>query len=534
MEAGARVQTGPVAVERELGSPRRTIIGVESQIEGEGRRTAMEARPCVLVAAGATALRSRLAEMVSARGCRILDAATGGEALRAGEGADVAVVSLDVPDVSGLRLVEQFRQRYPDCPMIVLVAPEAVQDAVQAVRLGAEEVVPTPLQESASLEQALDRILDRCQRSHRPSEVAALAAEVGLVLGINPAMWRTAQLAHRVAATQVNVLIQGETGTGKEMFARFIHRASNRADRPFVAVNCGALPENLLESELFGHERGAFTGANQTRRGIFEIADKGTLFLDEVGEASHSVQVKLLRLLETRRFRRVGGEQELKSDVRIIAATNVPLEEAVKAGKFRADLFYRLEVVSLHLPPLRERPEDIPVLADYFLRRAAGNAPVELSPEALSALCSYHWPGNVRELNNAITRAVAIVGRGVITPEHLPTRIRSQAENAGGREPAGEPAEWLSRLGGGREPPPPEVVLEAWMERYLRSVEQEEILNLDELMGRWEDAVHQASRTVIRRVLSDVRGDREEAARRLGITVRRLRYLLNEKRTTAV
>jgi len=499
----------------------------------------METTPCVLVAAGAPALRSLLTEVVSARGCRTAGAATGAAALQAGDGVDAAIIGLDLPDMPGLRLVEQFHQRYPACPLIVLVESGAVREIVQAVRLGADEVVPTPREEPDALEHALHRILGHCRRNHRRSQVSALAEEVGLVLGINPVMWQTAQLAHRIAPTPVNVLIQGETGTGKEVLARFIHRCSDRSEQPFIAVNCGALPENLLESELFGHERGAFTGASHTRRGIFEIADKGTLFLDEVGEASLAVQVKLLRLLETGQFRRVGGEQELKTDVRIIAATNVPLEEAVRAGKFRADLFYRLDVISLTLPPLRERPEDIPVLADHFLRRAAGDAPVELSPEALSVLCSYHWPGNVRELHNAITRAVTIVGRGVIGAAHLPARTRmegaagadlarlaSAAEQ--GRARGG--ADWLERLIQGEELPDPEVLVDAWMQGFLKGADLAEPLDLTGLMERWEEALHHGSRKVIHRVLAAAGGQREEAARRLGITVRRLRYLLNEKR----
>lgn len=491
----------------------------------------METTPCVLVVDGAPAVRTLLMETVAARGCRTVGAATGAEALQAGEGADVALIGLKVPDMDGLWLLEQFRQRHPACRVIVLVEPTAVREVVQAVRLGAEEVVPAPQDDPDALEHALQRVLGTARRRRQRSEVAALAEEVGLVLGINPVMWRTAQFAHRIAATAANVLIQGETGTGKEVFARFIHQASDRAAQPFIAVNCGALPENLLESELFGHERGAFTGASATRRGIFEIADRGTLFLDEIGEASHSVQVHLLRLLETGRFRRVGGEQELRTNVRIVAATNVPLEEAVKAGKFRADLFYRLDVISLHLPSLRDRPEDIPVLADHFLRRLAGPGQVELSPEALSALCSYRWPGNVRELNNALTRAVAIVGSGVIGEQHLPARIRSEPLPGDG---AAAPADdLLTRLAQGDELPAPEALVDAWVQGYLRSADMESFLDLKELLGRWEEAVHLGSRKVINRMLSAVEGDRREAARRLGITLRNLRYILNEKRASS-
>ncbi|MEW8979643.1 MAG: sigma-54 dependent transcriptional regulator [Symbiobacterium sp.] len=491
----------------------------------------MERPLCVLVVESADPLRALLVESATARGCRTVAVGSGAEAMEVAGQADVAIVGTGVPDTGRLALVERLRLRNPACRLVVLVEPAAVQEVVQAVRLGAEEVVPSPAADPDALERALERVLGGSHR-HQRSTVAALAEEVGLVLGINPTMWRLAQFAHRVAATAANVLIQGETGTGKEVFARFIHRASDRAKQPFIAVNCGALPESLLESELFGHQRGAFTGADTTRRGIFEIADRGTLFLDEIGEASPQVQVKLLRLLETGRFRRVGGEQELRADVRIIAATNVPLEEAVRAGRFRADLFYRLDVISIHLPSLRERPEDIPVLADHFLRRLVGPGRAELSPEALAALCAYHWPGNVRELSNALTRAVTIAGGGVIGPEHLPARIRAPAGTASaGDRPA--PADVVSRIARAEELPAPEVLLDAWAQGYLRTVSIQDGLDLKEWMNRWEEALDHVARKLIRRVLDSVGGDREEAARRLGITVRHLRYILNEKRAQA-
>src|SRR6185369_14718568 len=233
-----------------------------------------------------------------------------------------------------------------------------------------------------------------------------VASGVGFQVGNSPLMRQMVSLAYKVASKDISVLIQGKTGTGKEVLARFIHAASGRADQAFIPVNCGALPENLLESELFGHEKGAFTGANQTRRGIFELANHGTLLLDEIGDASPQIQVKLLRVLETGEFMRVGGGKPIKTDVRVIAATNVDLEEAIREKTFREDLFYRLNVVRIEIPPLRARADDIPLLAEHFVRLY--NPDLRLSQGALRLLRNYSWPGNIRELANVMRRAAVM------------------------------------------------------------------------------------------------------------------------------
>ncbi|WP_220359438.1 sigma-54-dependent Fis family transcriptional regulator [Alkalilimnicola ehrlichii] len=247
-----------------------------------------------------------------------------------------------------------------------------------------------------------------------------MARSVGFQVGGAPVMRRLASLAYKVADKKINVLIQGQTGTGKEVLARFVHAASNRSGQPFISVNCGALPETLMESELFGHEKGAFTGAGQARRGIFELADGGTLFLDEIGDASPQIQVKLLRALETGEFIRVGGERSVRTDVRVIAATNVDLEEAVKEKSFREDLYYRLNVVRLEIPPLSSRTEDIPQLGEHFLRQY--NPELRFSEAALRVLQGSSWPGNIRELANVIRRAAVLCPDTTILPEHLGQR----------------------------------------------------------------------------------------------------------------
>ncbi|MCL5056459.1 MAG: sigma-54 dependent transcriptional regulator [Actinobacteria bacterium] len=267
-----------------------------------------------------------------------------------------------------------------------------------------------------------------CSEGGSGPEWLETSRRVGFQVGTTVQMNRLASIAGKIARKSVNVLIQGETGTGKEVLARFIHAASSRSDRIFIPVNCGALPDNLLDSELFGHEKGAFTGASGQRKGIFELANQGTLFLDEIGEASPSIQVKLLRVLETGEFLRIGGEKPIRTDVRIIAATNVDLEEAVRGNLFREDLFYRLDVVRLTVPPLRDRRNDIPQLVSHFIKRNADKREQEsldVSPGAMELFMNYGWPGNVRELSNTVEQAVALCDGPVILPGHIPEKIAS-------------------------------------------------------------------------------------------------------------
>ncbi|MQL50746.1 response regulator [Desulfofundulus thermobenzoicus] len=344
----------------------------------------------------------------------------------------VSVVDLKLPDYDGLSLLQDIKRVQPDCEVIIMTGYSTTRTAVRAIQLGAYDYIEKPFEDISQVENLIDRAFDFASgAAERKSSISSaewseIASRLGLVMGKSQVMRNLLSVAYKIAPKDVNVLIHGETGTGKEVLARFIHAASNRKEQPFIPVNCGALPENLLESELFGHEKGAFTGATGQRRGIFELANQGTLFLDEIGEASLSIQVKLLRVLETGEFMRVGGEKPIKTNVRVIAATNVDLEQAVRDKLFREDLFYRLDVVRLVVPPLRNRREDIPFLVNHFLDQLGdqGNRRnIRISPEAMKNMVDYPWPGNVRELVNAIHQAAALCDGSVIMPGHLSNRI---------------------------------------------------------------------------------------------------------------
>ncbi|GAC1472134.1 MAG: sigma-54 dependent transcriptional regulator [Desulfuromonadaceae bacterium] len=344
----------------------------------------------------------------------------------------VAMVDLKMPDTDGLTLLQAIKARQPACEVIIMTGYSTVKTAVTAMQQGAYEYLEKPFDDIGEIEALISRAAAQSdpQRQGQQSreEWADVASAVGFQVGSSPLMQRLVSLAYKVAGKNINVLILGKTGTGKEVLARFIHAASPRAEAAFIPVNCGALTENLLESELFGHERGAFTGANQTRRGIFELANHGTLLLDEIGDASPMIQVKLLRVLETGEFIRVGGERPIKTDVRVIAATNVDLEEAIREKIFREDLFYRLNVVRLEIPPLQLRSEDVPLLAEHFARLY--NPQVRLSPGALRLLQNHSWPGNIRELANVMRRAVVMCPNHTILPSHLNNRFKNAAATA--------------------------------------------------------------------------------------------------------
>ncbi|HEY6008323.1 MAG TPA: sigma-54 dependent transcriptional regulator, partial [Geobacteraceae bacterium] len=365
--------------------------------------------------------------LLTRRGYGVVTAMNQPEALRAlAEGVfNVALVDLKLPDTDGLTLLQTIKARQAGCEVIIMTGYSTIKTAVTAMQLGAYEYLEKPFDDIGEIEalvaKAASHGLGHLRGGASQEEWSEVAQGVGLQVGTSPAMNRLVSLAYKIASKNINVLIQGKTGTGKEVLARFIHAASNRSGQPFLPVNCGALPENLLESELFGHERGAFTGANQTRRGIFELANNGTLFLDEIGDASPQIQVKLLRVLETGEFMRVGGEKSIKTDVRVIAATNVDLEEAIREKTFREDLYYRLNVVRLQIPQLRARAEDIGLLAGHFVRLF--NPELRLSPAALRLLEEYGWPGNIRELANVMRRAAAMCQGDTIHPEHLGSRF---------------------------------------------------------------------------------------------------------------
>jgi len=346
---------------------------------------------------------------------------------------DVVVSDIRMEPVDGLHLLAEVKRIAPDTDVIMMTAYASTDTAVTALRHGAADylIKPFPAEE---LVHVVERVLERQRLALENRQLKReLAPPAGELIAASPQMQQIARVVARVAQTDATVLISGASGTGKEVVARAIHVGSRRADGPFVAVNCAALPEGLLESELFGHERGAFTGADRRKLGRFEIADGGTLFLDEIGEIGTSVQTKLLRALETKSFDRVGGTVSITSDVRILAATNRDLEAAVATGAFREDLYYRLNVFPIALPSLKERPEDVEALARHFISTTG----FSLSDEAVAALRQYEWPGNARELRNVLERATILCDGDVILPEHLLLRpARSQptagAPGAGG------------------------------------------------------------------------------------------------------
>jgi len=379
----------------------------------------------VLIADDDSLSREFLSEACRTFGLQV-EAVTSGEQalerLRRG-GIDVVLTDLRMPGISGVDLVRTMSRETPEVPAVLITAHGTVETAVQAMQVGAADFVVKPCSPQ-NLEIVLKR-LDRTRRLERENEY--LRAEAGFgdpsqVVASSKSMQELLRTAERVAGSKGTVLITGESGTGKERVAQFLHHKSPRASGPFIRVNCAALSEQLLESELFGHERGAFTGAHKRREGRFELADGGTLLLDEIGEISPTLQAKLLRVLEEEEFERVGGTTTLKVDVRVIATTNRDLPEEVAQGRFREDLYYRLHVLPLHIDPLRERSEDVLPLAKHFVdvyARASGITAPSFSPEAERRLLEWHWPGNARELENVIHRAVVLVEGSSIEPDHL-------------------------------------------------------------------------------------------------------------------
>jgi len=337
---------------------------------------------------------------------------------------DVVITDIKMPGMDGLELQRRIREVNPKAAIILITAYASVATAVQALKEGAYDYVTKPFDP-----EALSRVVQKaCEKLRLQEENVKLkerlvASAPELVAGKSEAMQKVLGLVEAVAATDTTVLIRGESGTGKELITRLIHAKSNRCYGPLVAVNCGALPEGVLESELFGHEKGSFTGAIQRHKGKLELADGGTLFLDEIGEISPKVQVELLRALEDHKIIRVGGSQEIAVDFRVVCATNKDLEEAVKAGTFREDLYYRINIFSITIPPLRDRPEDILPIAEHFLARFAASMSRKVtgfSQDAQALLKAHAWPGNVRELANAVERALVVCKEGEIRSEHLP------------------------------------------------------------------------------------------------------------------
>ena len=379
--------------------------------------------PTVLIVDDEKNIRATLSRGLHLDGYRTQEAGNGVEALKALQegGVDLVILDVQMPEMDGLQLLAAMRERRLSVPAIVLTAHGSIERAVQAVKLGAYDFIEKP----PSIERILVAARNALDRERLLRENLRLSEEsgsVGRILGSAPAVEALRATLSRVAPTEATVLLLGENGTGKEVAAREIHARSARSGKPMIVVNCAAIPETLFESELFGHVRGAFTGATESRRGKFQLADGGTLFLDEIGETPLSLQPKLLRALESGDVETVGGRGPERVDVRLIAATNRDLQAAVAAGAFRPDLYYRIAVVPVKLPPLRERASDIPSLAAHFLEVACRKnrvRPKRLDPDAISALGRYRWPGNIRELRNTMERAAILVAEETVEAWHL-------------------------------------------------------------------------------------------------------------------
>jgi two-component system response regulator AtoC len=395
----------------------------------------MKSRPVIAVVDDEALFRSWLCENLGAEGYTVEEAETGEEGLDLVGRVAPALMLLDLrlPDTSGVELLERIREVDRDIVVVMVTAYGEIETAVQAVKAGAYHFLEKPLELEdllITIEKALEARKLRQEIAVRREQHRWQFANVELV-GRSAAMRQIADTVEKIAGIDLaTVLLQGESGTGKDLVARAIHAHSNRKDQPFIEINCTALPENLFESELFGHERGAFTDARERKKGLAELADGGTLFLDEIGDMPPGAQVKLLRFFEDSKFKRLGGVTDIRVDVRVIAATNRNLTKAVQEERFRRDLYYRLKVLDVNVPALRQRPEDVEPLAFYFVEQLARELrrdPPSLTPDAIQILESYHWPGNVRELRNVLERVMILEDTQEIRAEHLPLELRGHS-----------------------------------------------------------------------------------------------------------
>jgi two-component system, NtrC family, response regulator HydG len=446
-------------------------------------------RPEILIVDDDKAHRQMMRAVLSAEGYGIAEAADGREAVDAAKGRffDLVLMDIRMAVMSGIESLKEIKRINPAIPVIVMTAFASVSTAVEALKSGAHDYLTKPLdvEELKILVAKSLRYRELEEENLRLKEELGERFDFSRIIGSSPAIKKMFKTMALVAPTEVTVLILGESGTGKELVANAVHHNSPRGQRPFIKVNCAALPETLLESELFGHEKGAFTGAVSRRKGRFQLAHLSSIFLDEIAELATTTQAKILRVLQERAFEPVGGNETIQVDTRIIAASNRDLEDEIRAGRFREDLYYRLNVVQINVPPLRQRREDIPALANFFAQHyiAKNRRPIRgLTAYALDLLTQYEWPGNVRELENTIERAVILTRGDVIGPEALPEAIQAAGRSAG--PPAREP-------GAGRS---------------LKEVEKEMIL----------------------RTLDETDGNRTRAARLLGISRRSLQLKLKE------
>lgn len=414
----------------------------------------MASQPQVLVVDDDEITCNLLEEVLSKEGYAVDRALDGRGAIEKGEKKfyDLVLTDIKMVGIDGMEVLRSYREKSPETIMIIMTAFGSIETAIRAIKEGAYDYVSKPFKLD-ELKLAIQRALDQkrlLQENILYRQELITKYKLENIVGRSPKMLQVYKTIARVAESRSTVLIYGESGTGKELIARAIHFNSSRTSSPFVAVDCGSLAETLLESELFGHVRGAFTGAVTNKKGLFEESDRGTCFLDEVGDIGLAMQAKLLRVLQEHEIKRVGGTETIKVDVRIVAATNKDLEQLVEEKKFREDLYYRLNVVSIYLPPLRERTEDIPLLIEHFLRKYASQNQkpmVRISSEALDHLSQYRWPGNVRELENVIERALTLSQSGMILPEDLPRRLRIEsAEVDISSFPTGIPLSQIEKL----------------------------------------------------------------------------------------
>lgn len=457
-----------------------------------------------------------LSRLIELKGFKSTHVKSGDELDRISDFSSFQLAFIDVrlPDRNGIDVLKMMKRQAPHCPCVVMTGYSTVKIAVDAIKHGATDFIEKPFEDINAIDQLMDRLLlDQPSNAGEEAKYERIAQELGCFLGTSRPMHQLYELAYKIAPKQITVLIEGETGTGKEVLTKFIHAASERSAGPLLNINCGALSESLLESELFGHVKGAFTGALTDRAGFFEAASSGTLFLDEVAEASLSTQVKLLRVLETGEFMKIGGTKTERTSARIIAASHVNLEEAVQRGAFREDLLFRLDVVKLIIPPLRERQEDIPLLVDLFLKRYGET--ITFSPDALELLSQYDWPGNMRELSNVIRRTAAISSEGaVITPDLLPVRLTGQTKSfpvAPSVEPVRFPDEWNK-----------------FSKKVMDIYNGQEQRSLDDVLSLIKKMEKRTAAALIKKSLHETAGCRKETAQKLGVTQRRIRYYLNE------
>jgi two-component system response regulator AtoC len=451
-------------------------------------------------------LREYLEVLGSSRGFQVFSAPTGEDAVDMLGRARPELVTLDLvlPGMNGLETLRKIKESLPEVPVIMLSGHGQARSIVEAMKLGAADFLRKPF-EVEELEVAFQKALEKRALKHEVEELRGRVrseAELLMLCGDDPKMREVRDIIEQVADTDITVLVRGESGTGKELVARALHRLSSRVDRPFVKVNCAALPSELLESELFGFEKGAFTGAQRRKLGKFEYANHGTIFLDEISEMHPALQAKLLQVLQDGEFSRLGGESDVHVDTRVIAATNRNLEQAVADGSFREDLFYRLNVVTTQLPPLRERKDAIPLLVDHFLNmynRQYGKSVKQLQPETLERFHAYHWPGNVRELENMVKRMV-VLGNEPALLEEITHRIGLNGPSAEAESPFD-----LESLGG--------------------DLADGKGVDLKAIAKR---AAQIAEKRVIERVLDQTRWNRKEAAERLQISYKALLYKMKE------